>query len=230
MPSRKIPLITQGIYHIFNRSVAGQTIFRNIREYQIFLDLLEYYSFTHAKHRFSHYRRLEDETKKQTLNKLYQQSDKLVDIYSFCIMPNHYHLLLKQLTDDGISKFIRQIQNSYARYINIKTQRNGALLQSPFKSVLIENDEQFIHVARYIHLNPLTSYILTNQSELANLEWCSYKDYCSANSRGFVNTSNLMSYYNSIDELNKFTLNQVDYQRALAKIKHLTLEKSFPNP
>ncbi len=136
-------------------------------------------------------------------------------------MPNHYHLLLRQREDNGITNFIRLIQNSYAHYINTKTKRVGSVFQSPFKAKRIENDEQFLHVARYIHINPLTTYIVKNPKDLVNYEWCSYKDYYEEIPRKFVDISFLSSFYRKKDNLVAFTLDRTDYQRALEKIKHL---------
>lgn len=225
MSIRKTPLITDQIYHIFNRSVAGQIIFRNSREYNLFIDSMEYYSFSDVKLRFSHYVRLEKNIRLQTLVDLYKSSKKVVDIYALCVMPNHYHILVKQNVDNGISDFIRKLQSSYAHYLNIKTKRAGSVYQSPFKGTLIENDEQFMHVARYIHINPLTSYILDKTDKLTNYIWNSYRDYIGIESRKFINTDKLLNYFNSTQEFIDFTLNQVDYQRELHKIKHLILDE-----
>mgnify|MGYP001604238793 CR=1 FL=1 len=222
MPKRKTPLVNEEIYHVFNRSVAQQPIYRNKREYNVFLNLLEYYRFSKTPLRFSHFTRLRSEAKNEILNNLYIQNKTLVDIHAFCLMPNHYHLLLKQTSDNGIKDFLRLSQNSYARYLNIKTKRFGALFQSPFKALRIENDEQFVHVSRYIHLNPLTSYILKDFSELKAYEFGSYKDHLSENPRKFINKHFLMKLFKNNESLQKFTQNNLDYQRKLEKIKHLT--------
>jgi len=225
MPIRKTPLITDQIYHVFNRSVAGQIIFRNSREYKLFIELVEYYSFSDVRLRFSHYTRLEKNVRIQTLDELYKSSKRLVNVYAFCVMPNHYHILVKQNVDNGISDFIRKLQGSYAHYLNIKTKRAGSVYQSPFKGSLIEYDEQFIHVARYIHINPLTSYLLDKKDKLKSYTWNSYRDYIGVDSRKFIKKNKLLNYFNSTQEFIDFTLNQVDYQRELHKIKHLIQDK-----
>lgn len=70
-------------------------------------------------------------------------------------MPNHFHFLIEQTADKGIASHMQRFINSYAHYVNIKYKRVGPLFQGLFKGVLIESDEQFLHVSRYIHLNPL---------------------------------------------------------------------------
>ena len=165
MPKRKIPLVNQEIYHVFNRSVAKQPIFHNKKENETFLSLLEYYRFPNPPLRFSHYQRLNTQDKTKLLRGLYKKNKHLVEIYSFSIMPNHYHLLLKQSLNSGIMNFIRLIQNSYARFLNLRYKRSGSLFQSPFKAVRLETDEQFIHVARYIHLNPVKAGLCQHPKE-----------------------------------------------------------------
>src|SRR3989344_6282853 len=224
MPLRKTPFVTGQVYHVFNRSVASQPIFRTKKEYQLFINTIEYYHFLNINSRFSYYLRLEDELKKKALNSLYSASNTRVDLYAFCLMPNHYHLLVKQNVNNGISNFTSRIQNSYARYLNTKNKRVGSLYQSPFKGTLIETEEQFIHVGRYIHLNPLTSYILKDFNQLMNHPWCSFGDYLNIFNRRFITKKHLMSFYSSPEDLSKFTLDRLSYQRNIEKIKHIILE------
>lgn len=224
MPLRKNPLVTDQIYHVYNRSVAQQPIFRNRRENNIYLNLIEYYKFANPPMRFSFFSRLDKEKSGMLIENLYKSDNNLVSIYTFSFMPNHYHLLLKQSQEKGIMNYIRLIQNSYAHYLNIKTKRFGSVFQSPFKAKRIENDEQFLHVSRYIHLNPLTSYLIENPNDLESYEWSSYKDYVGKNPRRFVDVSFLLSFHKDKEKFRKFTLDHSDYQRKLEKIKHLIID------
>lgn len=224
MPRRKPPLVSEEIYHVYGRSVAQHPIFRNKRARNIFTNLLEYYRFSKLPIRYSHYTRLNRIEKIKVSSRLYKRKKFLVDIYAFCLMPNHYHLLLKQTYDNGIMNFIRLIQNSYARYLNVKTNRFGSLFQSPFKAVRIETDEQLIHVARYIHLNPLTNYLLKDINELKLYEWNSYIDYVVKTPRKFIDTTFIMKFFENKERFKKFTQDNLDYQRRLERIKHLTLD------
>ncbi len=93
-----------------------------------------------------------------------------------------------------------------------------------FKAVRIENDEQFIHVARYIHINPLTSYVIQKPEDLATYVNSSYSYYFNQKDSDLLNTQFLLKLFPSIAEFQRFTLNQVDYQRRLSAIRHLMLE------
>lgn len=137
-------------------------------------------------------------------------------------MPNHFHFLLKQLTDKGISKFMAKITNAFSHYFNTRHDRTGHLFQGNFGAVRIEDDEQFMHVSRYIHLNPVTSYLIAIES-LVSYEYSSYPDYLSKPS-GFTNTKDILSYFKNPQGYRKFVEDQADYARKLDNIKHLALE------
>ena len=143
---------------------------------------------------------------------------------AFCLLPNHIHLLLKGLHQKGISNLMTNFQHSYAKYFNIKNKRTGSVFQSMFKAVRIETDEQLLHVVRYIHINPLTSYIIKESSDLENYLWSSYSDYLGKRQLDLVDSRIVFESFTSLDSFKKFTLDQVDYQRKLEEIKHLLLE------
>lgn len=228
MPYRKVPLVVGEFYHVFNRSIASQPLFLRDRDYYRAHEVLNFYRFDKPSLRFSHYNRLLQAQRQEFLENL-RKSIKRISIFAYCLMPNHVHFLLKQLTETGIADFMSNFQESYAKYFNLKEDRTGALFQSMFKAVRIETQEQFIHVMRYIHLNPLTSFIIKDFDELENYPWCSYAEYM-----GKVNKDNIildkavkeeiLQYFGSGIHLRKFTRDQMDYQRKLAEIKHLILE------
>jgi putative transposase len=138
-------------------------------------------------------------------------------------MPNHFHFLIQETTNKGTSSFISNFQNSYAKYFNTKNKRNGSLFQQMFKSVLIETDEQLLHIARYIHLNPLTSFILKDIDELSSYPWSSFQEYIGTEAK-IVDKKLILNLFPSINHFIEFTKDQIDYQRQLDKIKHLTFE------
>ncbi len=140
-------------------------------------------------------------------------------------MPNHFHLLVKQVLEKGIVKFMGNIQNGYVKYINIKEERAGPLFQSTFKAKRIETDEQLLHVSRYIHLNPVTAYLVESE-KIIEYPWSSLSSYLSNTSpkQSFINTEIINSFFKNQKNHKEFILNQVEYQRELAKIKHLILE------
>lgn len=224
--SRRIhPIVADEIYHVFNRSIAAQPIFFSIWDYQRLLDVINYYHFASPDLRFSFYTRLPIKDKQAFLEEMKTTKEPLVEIYSYCLMLNHYHLLVKELQTNGLRKFIGNFQNSYAKFINKKRKRTGSLFQEMFKTAHIENDEQFVHVARYIHLNPLTSHIVNNFEKLIDYPWSSLPIYLEKRNCDFLKTDLLSGFYKNTQELKTFTLDQADYQKTIHDLEYLTLEK-----
>ena len=120
MPYRKVILASEQIYHIFNRGVAALPIFFNRREYLRFLRLVDYYRFSNTPFSFSQFMSLSKGEKEKKLTELRRKNAIHVEIITYCLMPNHFHLLLKQITEKGISVFMTNLQNSYVKYFNIK--------------------------------------------------------------------------------------------------------------
>lgn len=220
MPYRRVVFATGEVYHILNRGVAQAPIFLSPKEYKRFLELIDYYRFSDASLSFSHFSRLCLKDKEDFRNNL---KEKMVEIFAFCLMPNHFHLLLRQLTEGGIAKMLANLQNSYARFFNIKHQRSGALFQSMFKAIRIETDEQLLHVSRYIHLNPSSSF-LVKIKDLSNYSWSSFPEYLGNQATTFTNPKFVLDLAEGKKRYEKFVFSQAEYQRELNKIKHLMLE------
>lgn len=213
MPGRFVPLVNEQYYHIFNRGSDKRNLFLQNQDYNRFIKTLYYYHFSGQKIRFSNYN-------KSNINFLTPLgTEKLVDIICYCLMPNHFHLLLKQKQENGISKFLSQISNSYTKYFNTKNKRIGALLQGTFKAVLVENDEQFLHVSRYIHLNPIVSSII---DKLEKYPWSSYQEYKTGSF--FCKTEEVLNFFKTNAHYLEFLNNQIEYGKSLELIKHHLLD------
>lgn len=224
MPYRKTPIVPGETYHVFNRSIARMPIFITQRDYQRALEVFTFYCIANPPFRFSHYNRLPLQEKSTVFDEMMKKGKRLVEVFAFCFMPNHVHFLMKELQSRGIATLMSNFQNSYAKYFNIKREREGTLFQSMFKAVRIETDEQFLHVARYIHLNPVTAFILRGVDELENYPWSSFSGYVGKQSSSILNTKTILSHFPSRRKFIAFTKDQVDYQRKLDKIKHVLLE------
>lgn len=153
-------------------------------------------------------------------NTVSKGQENIVQIIAFCIMPTHIHLILKQLKDSGIATFMGNVLNSYSRYFNLNHNRKGPLWESKFKNVLINNDDQLLHLTRYIHLNPVTAFLCENPKEWS---YSSYKEYIDDN-----NQNNLCQFSDLIKvtpiEYEKFVNTRKNYQRELKRIEKLLLE------
>lgn len=209
MPYRATPLVNNEFYHIFNRGVEKRLVFINQADHERFLKILNYYQFEGPKPRFSQFNRFQ--------NLKFDQNQKIVEIICYCLMPNHFHLLLRQVKEGGISEFMRKIGDSFTRYFNTKYERIGSLFQGAFKAVLIKSDEQLIHVSRYIHLNPSVSLLV---KDLKQYTWSSYLDYINLRKGKLCVKEPIMSMFKSTKAYEKFVLDQEDYGKRLEFIKH----------
>ena len=224
MPQRKIILATNQIYHVFNRSIGEANIFSSLREHSRFLQLIEFYRFASLNISFSHFKRLRADIKQAYIENLKKSKKYRVEVLAFCLMPNHFHLLLTQVENNGISKMLADLENSYVKFYNLRNNRAGPLFQSRFKAVRIETDEQLLHVSRYIHLNPITSYLIGPEN-IESFLFSSFRSYLNLDTtHDLINSSLILDLVGGAKKYRKFVLDQVDYQRELAQLKHLTLE------
>lgn len=224
MPGRILPLVNDQIYHVFNRGIDHRPTFTTKWELHRAMLILSYYRFSTPPMRLSRFLMLSNEDREKILTGLNQEGKKLVELLCFCLMPNHFHFLIKQTGETGISKYISLLQNSFTRYFNIRNERIGPLFLDQFKAKLIETDEQLIHVSRYIHLNPLTSYVVKDFDTLKNYPWSSFPQYLGNSNEGVCSTKLILDFFKSKGSYEKFVKDQVKYQQELHKIKHLTIE------
>ena len=176
MPAKNILKIyvENGYYHLYNRGVEKRTIFQEENDYQTFLHLLKKYLTEEPFIPFS----------KKTFF-------KRIDLLAYCLMPNHFHLLIKQSDKNAITDFIRKICTIYSMYFNQKYKRVGPLFQSRFKASLIENNEYLLYLSKYIHQNPLE--ILEKNQRLKDYPYSSYPNYLGFISQYWVKTKEIVS-------------------------------------
>lgn len=141
----------QHYYHIFNRGAYKNKIFLDKEDHKVFIEILSYYlKFPTARH-FNY----------QNIVKQFKVPNFKYTIHcvAYCLMPNHFHLLLKQLPEanrkTNISNLMRRLSITYAIHFKYKYKHSGALFESKFKNVIVESDEQLLYLSKYIHRNPI---------------------------------------------------------------------------
>lgn len=202
MPVRKILFVEDEIYHICNRGVDKRDIFMEDRDYFRFIhDLYEFNDTEPAANLY--YKKSSLQSYETRSRKIKHERELIVEILIFTLMPNHYHLLLRQLMNGGIVNFMHKLGLGYAMYFNQKYNRSGTLFQGPFKGVLVKDEAHFIHLPFYIHANPLDlKFSGWRQRKikdfrkamrfLENYRWSSFPDYIgkknfpSVTQRGFL--------------------------------------------
>lgn len=216
---RKIAFINNNFYHVFNRGVEKRPVFTSKKEYDRAISLIRFYQYVDTPVRYSQF--LQKSYEEQISIMINFMGKKtMVEINAYSLMPNHFHFLLKQNTKGGISRFISLFTNSYTRYFNTKHNRIGPLFQGTFKAVFVEDDEQLLHLSRYIHLNPIVSSVVLIES-LENHPYSSYQAYVSDKNDGITKKDLISSMFQSKDSYRNFVHDQIHYSKELDKIKHL---------
>ena len=186
MPSRKIHFVEDEMYHICNRGVEKRNLFMDDKDYFRFIHDL--YEFNDEAPATPLYYKQSSLQSYETRSRRNHKRKLIVEILAFTLMPNHYHLLIRQLKDNGIVEFMQRLGVGYAMYFNQKYQRAGTLFEGRFKAVLVEREAHFIHLPFYIHANPLDlKFRGWRQREiknykaamdfLENYRWSSFPDY-----------------------------------------------------
>ncbi|MEK7501097.1 MAG: transposase [Patescibacteria group bacterium] len=202
MPKRE-KFVPGCLYHIYNRAVEKRSIFLDNSDYlRAIHNLFEFNNETPATNSGYLFNTI------GFGNQYTTQRKPLVDILVFCLMPNHFHLLLKPRREGGLELFMRKFGAGYANYFNLKYKRSGALFEGRYKSILIEKESHLIHLPFYIHLNPLdlsfpswrTGHLKNHQQAMSYLEsyrWSSYLDYIGKHNFPSVTQRNyLMEFFN----------------------------------
>jgi len=145
---RKNPLITGEIYHVCNRSTEGISIFSEKANTKRFLSVLVQSNTTGLSLRGV----------RRMPNKIFDDGSPLVETYAITLMPNHFHICVKQLVNNGITLWMHRACNSFAKYFNIINERKGSLFMGRFKAVPIIENRRIFHVLVYINSNPLDLY------------------------------------------------------------------------
>ena len=186
MAIKRPQLVNDEIYHIILRGVGNTLIFKDESDY--YRAIFSIYEFNTIKPIEIRLQREKRQTIKKHGGLSSDTRDYLVDILAFCLMPNHIHLLVRQLKDVGITQFMRKVGTGYAVYFNKKYNRKGHLFQNRFRAVWIKDDLQLVTVFAYVHMNPI-SLIEPKWKEkgiknpvkvikfLENYKWSSYSDY-----------------------------------------------------
>lgn len=152
--TRKVILQPEEYYHVYSRTVLNIPEFKDKDNARKLAQTFLLANSTNSSSAFEYLRTNQYSSLEKALE-ISRQGEKLTEILCYSIMPDHYHLLIKELKDGGITNFVKKCNISIAKYINTKTGRRGPLFESRFKSKHIDSNEYLLHLSVYIHLNPL---------------------------------------------------------------------------
>jgi putative transposase len=223
MPYRKTPLLNNNYYHLYNQSIDKKSILKYQNCPSRALNLLNYYRFEKTPLSFHKFNKLSSKFQEKILANFEKEAKFKIKVIAFCLMPTHFHLLLKQEVKNGIVNYLSNFQNAFAKFFNLKYHKKGSLFNGRFKSVLVKDDDQLLHLSRYIHLNPYSSGVIRTKEGLVSYSWSSFSQYLGLE-KGFCHPQAVLGQFKNTASYKKFVFDQADYQRELQKIKHLTFE------
>ena len=193
-------------YHIYNRGVEKREVFQDDADYKTFLGYLRLYLTDPNLPGDSRQARAPSKPVKNYTNK--------ISLLAYCLMPNHFHLFIRQTGIDDICHFMRSLMSEYVRYFNTKYDRVGSLFQGPYKAVKVESEEQWVYLAKYIHRNPLDlSPFRESPGRLAEYKYSSYPNYLGYFHQQWVKTDEISTHFDN---------NKTVYQNFVETLEEIT--------
>lgn len=198
MPSRNVTkqYVADSFYHVYNRGVNKQNIFLDDQDYTVFLGLMKRY--------------LSRDVEKMPNRLKYVSYVEQVELLTYCLMPNHFHLLLYQIDKEGMKLLLKSVSVSYSMYFNKKYRRVGALFQQRYRAVRMESDSQLLHASRYIHLNP---------KDFRQWKWSSIGYYIGDKSADWVKPERVLDQHSSTEAYTAFVEDYIDRKDELKLLK-----------
>ncbi len=188
MPSKNTirNFVKGGIYHIYNRGVEKRTIFLDQQDYRMFLYYLKSYLTAPDTQKDS----------PRIISRLGPDFDlyKNIKLLCYVLMPNHFHFLIQQESEDAIIEFMQRLSNGYVKYFNEKYERVGSLFQGRYKSIFVSKDEYLLHLSSYIHINPIELKDYSDLKSFENYSFSSYPDYIGKRNTSWVSRDTILNY------------------------------------
>lgn len=205
MPSKNTlkVYVENGFYHIYNRGVEKRTVFEDDQDYKVFLKYLKEILSPLDPLAMNTIFTLRGQSYKAVKAPLKNYTTE-IDLCAYCLMPNHFHLLIKQKEKTSLEGFMRALMTRYSMYFNKRYERVGSLFQGRYKAVLVENEMYLLHLSKYIHFNPFeyTKDLVSAYS--------SYADYLKLRQTRWVKSSFVLSFFNqqTLPDFKKFNTYQ----------------------
>ncbi len=200
MPGRNIRKVdvADSYYHVYARGVNKQKIFLDTDDYKFFLSLLKRYLS-----------RSEATTRRGAqYPKLYED----IELLAYCLMTNHFHLLVYQISEQGMMQLMRRVMTSYSGYFNRKYSRRGPLFESRYRASRINNETYLLHISRYIHLNP---------TDWRGYNYSSLRSYLDTAPPDWLTTIRVTGLFSSRNEYLQFLESYEQNKTELDIIKHV---------
>ncbi len=184
MPAKNLikVYVENGIYHVYNRGVEKRVIYLDDQDHCVFLNCLK---------EALNLPNLQGPTLLQggTLRRMPKNFCEDIELLAYCLMPNHFHLLIKQHSKNGMKDLLQSIMTRYVIYFNRKYRRTGGLFESHYKAILIMEESYLLHLSRYIHRNPLNEFTNLIQA------YSSYSEYLGLRQTSWIKPELILSFF-----------------------------------
>lgn len=204
MPSRNVTKeqVADSYYHVYVRGINKQNLFNLDNDYKYFIGLVERY--------FS------QEVLVSKNGGLYPCFLGKIEIVAYCLMPNHFHMLIYQVDVPFLEKFMRSLMTSYSKYFNLKNKRTGSIFESRYKAVRIDQNVYLQHISRYIHLNP---------RRWERYRYSSLRYYRDGNAPHWLNANRILEQFSSARSYMEFVSDYQEMHDTLSDLKHQLADK-----
>ena len=192
MPYRGDVFTAGEYYHIYNRGANREPIFLNSDNYRYCLQLVKKYHHDYG-----------------------------ATIIAYCLMPNHYHFVIRQETNRPLSDFVKVVFNAYVQALNRQKNRTGALFEGRFRHILIDRTEYLEHLCRYVHLNPVKAHLVDRPEDWP---FSNYLEWIGERAGSLKDEVFIRSLFPTIDGYRQFVSDWQDYLRSQAVLQRYTLE------
>lgn len=197
-------------YHIYNKGIGKSNIFLNDDDYEKFLEYLEIYLAPKDA----------ANSKKIPKRLLSKNLSSEIQLIAYLFLPNHFHLILKQSTNNGISKLMKQLNNGFTFYFNKKYENNGPVFAGKFKSVKLDSDENLLSSFHYLHTHPGILWLADN---IKDYPWSSYHEYLQSKPK-LVSKDYILSRFETFKDFEKFIKENKDPKKRTAETRQLLID------
>lgn len=199
-------------YHIFNRGVEKRKIFNQERDYARFIDSMIFFNTEKSSW-------VVNDLREKGIDARPKSGEMLVDIIAFCLNPNHFHLLLKENKENGITSFMKKISTGYAMYFNKKYERSGVLFQGRFKSIHIKSNSHLLYASVYVNCNSRIHGI----ENAEKYPWCSLPEYL-GKSGNICRNSSIVDQFKDREEYRIFCGENITAMKDKKEMEKIILE------
>lgn len=223
---RKVELANDEYYHIYNRGVDKRDVFLNDRDYERFLLSMNLLNDKNDGRMilWRDFKKANPDSKLDDFLKLgFRKEGKkpLIEIIAYCLNPNHYHFILKQVQDKGIEKFMHKIGISHTKYFNEKNKRSGSLFQGKFKAAHIDSNEYLLYLSAYVNNNNFIHGYNDNDS----WPYSSLADYLGKRNNNLIKKDIVLGQFKHVDEYENFIKDHALYMREKKELEKYLIEE-----